>query len=60
MPTIRDVAKRAGVSISTVSKVLNDPSYGLPETRADVLRAIKELGYHPNRVARSMVKGKRV
>lgn len=58
MPTIRDVAKRAGVSISTVSKVLNDPSYGLPETRADVLRAIKELGYHPNRVARSMVKGK--
>lgn len=58
MPTIRDVAKEARVSIASVSKVLNDPDYGSAETRARVMAAIKKLGYQPNNVARSMVRGK--
>ncbi|MDZ7374978.1 MAG: LacI family transcriptional regulator [candidate division KSB1 bacterium] len=52
--TIKDVAKRAGVSVSTVSLVLNNRGPVSPETRERVLRAIEELGYHPRRFARSM------
>ncbi|NPV81806.1 MAG: LacI family DNA-binding transcriptional regulator [Firmicutes bacterium] len=58
MPTIKDVAAEAGVSIASVSKVLNDPHYGSLKTRAKVLEAIKKLGYRPNNIARSMVMGK--
>jgi len=58
MSTIRDVAAEAGVSIASVSKMLNDPNYGSPETRARVMAAVKKLGYHRNNIARSMVKGK--
>jgi len=46
--TIRDVAKRAGVSPSTASRALNGKGRMRPETRARVLRAAKELGYRPN------------
>ncbi|HEX7713446.1 MAG TPA: LacI family DNA-binding transcriptional regulator [Bacillota bacterium] len=58
MSNIKDVAKTAGVSIAAVSRILNDPSYGADETRAKVMAAIKQLGYRPNNIARSMVKGK--
>jgi len=58
MPTIKDVAEQARVSIATVSKVLNDPDYGSAQTRTRVMSAVKKLGYRPNNVARSMVKGK--
>lgn len=53
MPTISDVAKTAGVSKATVSRVLN----GLPvshDTQAKVTRAIKKLEYHPNAQARGL------
>ncbi|MCI5801361.1 MAG: LacI family DNA-binding transcriptional regulator [Oscillospiraceae bacterium] len=55
-PTIKDVAKKAGVSISTVSLVMNDRPVSLsPETRAAVLEAAKELGYRPNQLAVGLV-----
>lgn len=48
MATIVDVAKRAGVSVATVSRVLNDSGYADPDTRARVLRAASELDYQRN------------
>ncbi|MBX6764903.1 MAG: LacI family DNA-binding transcriptional regulator [Rubrobacteraceae bacterium] len=53
---IKDVAQRAGVSISTVSRVLNETDYPVkPETRAKVLEATKELGFKPNDLARGLL-----
>ncbi len=57
-PTIKDVAKRAGVSYQTVSRVINNSQRVSPETQARVNKAIKELGYRPSSIARSMVQGK--
>jgi DNA-binding LacI/PurR family transcriptional regulator len=54
MPTRRDVARLAGVSPSTVSRVLNDNGYVAAEVRERVHQAIKELNYVPNRLARSL------
>jgi len=54
-PTIRDVAQHAGVSIGTVSNVLNRAGGVRGETRAVVERAIAELGYRPNTIARSLI-----
>lgn len=54
MPTIRDVAKRAGVSSATVSHTLNGTRHVEPETRERVLRAIAEIGYRPNQLARGL------
>ncbi len=54
-PTIKDVAKLAGVSISTVSRVINNSKPVSFEVRRRVLEAIKELDYKPNEVARSLV-----
>jgi LacI family transcriptional regulator len=54
MATIRDVSKLAGVSVATVSRVLNQSGYVHEETERKVLRAIKELNYTPNFVARSL------
>ena len=48
MPTIRDVAKRAGVAPITVSRVINNSNYVRQETKARVEAAIDELGYVPN------------
>lgn len=48
MPTIKDVAERAGVSIATVSHVLNNSAPVRESTRRRVLRAIQELGYRPS------------
>lgn len=53
--TIKDVAKKANVSISTVSRVINDSKPVSDEIRQRVLKVIKELGYTPNPVARSLV-----
>ncbi len=55
---LRDVARLAGVSAMTVSRVLNDPRMVSPETRARVLAAVRELGYLPNAVARSLSRGR--
>ncbi|WP_394138367.1 LacI family DNA-binding transcriptional regulator [Cytobacillus oceanisediminis] len=52
--TIKEVAKHAGVSIGTVSKVLNDKGYVGKETREKVLEAIKLLNYRVNANARSL------
>ena len=53
-PTIRDVAKAAGVSVGTVSRVLNAHSKVQPGLREKVEKAIAALGYSPNAVAQSM------
>lgn len=52
--TIKDIAKKADVSVATVSYVLNDNRYVSPELRSRVEEAIEELGYRPNLVARSL------
>jgi LacI family transcriptional regulator len=57
MVTMADVAKHAGVSTATVSHVLNRTRYVSEETRAHVLAAVNDLGYRPNRLARSLVRG---
>ncbi len=54
MTTIVDVARRAGVSISTVSRVLNGNGHVDPVLASKVNRAAKQLNYSPNRVARSL------
>jgi LacI family transcriptional regulator, galactose operon repressor len=54
MATMRDVAKRAGVSVATVSGVLNGSRYVSAELKERVLRAIRELDYTINSVARSL------
>ena len=52
--TIFDVAKQAKVSLSTVSRVTNNPQKVNPATRERVLQVIKELGYHPNAIAKGL------
>ena len=53
-PTLEEVAKLAGVSRSTVSRVVNDHPNVRPETAQRVWRAIRELSYQPHAVARSL------
>lgn len=53
--TIKEVAKLAGVSPSTVSRVISDSSRISNETKKVVRKAMGELGYHPNAIARSLV-----
>lgn len=52
--TIKDVAKRAGVSVTTVSRFMNGRGYISAETQRNILRAINELNYTPNQLARSL------
>jgi DNA-binding LacI/PurR family transcriptional regulator len=54
---LSDVAARAGVSLQTVSRVVNDHPNVAAATRERVLRAIAELGYRPNTAARALVTG---
>ena len=53
--TIKDVAKSCGISVSTVSRVLNERPDVNPETRAKVQEAIRTLGFVPNNSARNLV-----
>ena len=55
---MKEVAERAGVSVATVSYVLNDTRKVRPETERRVLSAAKDLGYSPNTAARSLVMGR--
>ena len=57
-PVMADVARLAGVSQQTVSRVLNDHPNVREQTRAEVLAAIRELGYRPNAAARTLVTGR--
>jgi DNA-binding LacI/PurR family transcriptional regulator len=56
--TLDDVARKAGVSTATVSRVLNEAGPVRPATRGRVLDAIRELNYHPNVHARSLAGGR--
>jgi LacI family transcriptional regulator len=57
-PTLADVARRAGVSLKTASRAVNG-EYGVaPETADRVLNAARELGFRPNRMARSLASGR--
>ncbi len=58
MPTLEDVARRAGVSTATVSKVLSNTPYFTEITRDKVMRAVEELNYVPNLAARALAAGK--
>ncbi|WP_320779608.1 LacI family DNA-binding transcriptional regulator [Streptomyces sp. CRN 30] len=57
-PVMDDVARRAGVSKQTVSRVLNEHPAVRPETREAVRAAMRELGYRPSRSARSLASGR--
>ncbi|MBZ0300605.1 MAG: LacI family transcriptional regulator [Anaerolineae bacterium] len=52
--TLADVARADGVSAKTVSRVINNTDYVSAETRSQILQAIDQLGYRPNRMARSL------
>jgi LacI family transcriptional regulator len=57
-PTIKDVAKKVGVSIATVSHVVNRTKNISPETTKKVLKAIKDLNYYPSRSAKGLASRK--
>lgn len=54
MATLKDIADRLQISVSTVSRVVNNKSYVNPKTRELVNRTIQEMGYTPNQIARSL------
>ncbi len=56
MATLKDVARETGLTVSTVSRVLNNRGYISDETRQNVYDAMKKLNYRPNEVARSLSK----
>jgi DNA-binding LacI/PurR family transcriptional regulator len=58
MATIRDVARRAGISVATAARALGEYGYVSAATRDRVQRAARALDYHPNAIARSMIKGR--
>ncbi|MFS0868701.1 LacI family DNA-binding transcriptional regulator [Paenibacillus xylanilyticus] len=53
MSSIKDVASLAGVAVGTVSRVINNSGAVKPDTRKKVEKAIKELNYYPNEIARN-------
>ena len=57
-PTVKDVARRAGVSAKTVSNVINGHVFVRPETKARVEAALADLGYVPNLSARALRNGR--
>lgn len=54
-PGIKDVAKEAGVSPTTVSRVMNNSGYISGETRNKVYQAMERIGYYPNEIARALL-----
>ena len=56
--TIDDIARKAGVSIATVSRVLNNKPYVDPETRERVLRVVEEVGFVPSVIASGLASGR--
>ncbi len=56
MATLKDVAEKAGITVTTVSRVLNNRGYISDRTREKVYAAMRELDYQPNEVARSLSK----
>lgn len=56
MASIKDVAKVAGVSVTTVSRVMNNRGYISKETRRKVEKAMEMIDYHPNEIARALQK----
>lgn len=58
MKTIKDVAQEANVSISTVSRVLNNSGYTSEETRKKVIEAVEKLNFKRNMIAAAMIKKK--
>jgi LacI family transcriptional regulator len=56
--TLTDVAKRAGVSVATASKALNDRAEVAPATRRKVMQAAEELSFQPNVLARGLLSGR--
>ncbi|MFA6846326.1 MAG: LacI family DNA-binding transcriptional regulator [Sphaerochaetaceae bacterium] len=58
MATIRDVSKETGLSVGTVSRVLNNRGYISQETKNKVAQAMRKLNYQPNELARSLSKSK--
>ena len=58
MATLKDVAKLAGVDVSTVSRALYDGSHVSKETRAKIIDVARKLGYKPNQAAQALRKGR--
>lgn len=57
--TLKDVAKLANVDVSTVSRALNNTSYVHPETKKKIYKAVEQLSYKPNLLAKGLRQGKR-
>jgi len=57
VPTIKDIARLAEVGIGTVSRVLNGGDKVKPDTAERILKIAEELGYRPNKIAQSLVRG---
>ena len=55
--TIYDIAEKAGVSIGTVSRVLNSDPNVAPKTRSHVMQVMKRCGYQPSKLARGLARG---
>ena len=58
MATLKDVARLSGVTVTTISRMLNNRVNVSEKTRAKILAAMEELDYHPNELAQSLIRQK--